>query len=74
MSLNLNEKQLEFLAKKRDNRFGGFGSFLGMCINISVDTAKPFEEVLKTAIDNVMAVEEAIDEYLKKKEDEIPEF
>ena len=80
--MELNKEQLQFLLDKRNDKYGGFGSFIGMCLNQAEEYAKPFEEVLKRNINRLVELNKQIDEYEKelkaetnkKTNIEMPEF
>lgn len=65
--MNLTNKQIKYLSDKKNNKFGGYGSFTGMVWNKSIETGSPFEDLLANAIDTFIELEDMLVEFNRPK-------
>lgn len=65
--MNLTKEQLKYLSDKKNDKYGGYGSFMGMVWNKSIETGSPFEDLLANAIEISIELENMIVEFNKPK-------
>ncbi len=65
MVYDLNEEQTKWLKAKFEDKYGGYGSFIGMVLNQTYEYGEyyKFSEFLKQAIDVSMNLEASFDEF-----------
>ena len=70
----LTTDELEYLLKKKEDRYGGYGQFVGMVINNSYDTGVKPDIILRDVLLFNMELDKVVEAYKEKKTKNIPRF
>ena len=72
--VEFSKEELEYLLSKKEDRFGGYGSFLGMVWNQAIQTNKDPIAMLKKAVEFTMTVDKMVGTYKEQIKEDLPQF